>query len=106
MPCSPAFWEGIAMMKLLQAGIVTAVLVVASTTPRAAPPVADAAPFSTSKYGTPVTDDYHWMETPDSRPLASWMRSQNDFTRATLDSIPGRVGLLREVSAAEKLADL
>ena len=66
------------------AGVLAAGLLFPSIT-RAAPPVADVAPFSTSEYGTPVTDDYRWMETPDSGPLASWMHSQNDFTRATLE---------------------
>jgi len=66
----------------------------------AAPPAATVQPVITDYYGTRVVDDYRWMETPGSRPLAAWMRSQNDYTRSLLDAIPGRTALLREITAA------
>jgi prolyl oligopeptidase len=80
------------------------ILAASSASVRAAPPVAEVVPFTTNEYGTPVVDDYRWMEAPDSRPLADWMHAQNDATRATLSSIPGRKDLLREITAADNLA--
>jgi prolyl oligopeptidase len=93
------------MTSHLQAWIGVAALALAATSAsaRAAPPVAQAVPFTTNEYGTPVVDDYRWMETPDSKPLAAWMRAQNAATRATLASIPGRADILKEIAAADNL---
>jgi prolyl oligopeptidase len=66
----------------------------------AAPPAALVRPVTTDYYGTRVVDDYRWMEAPDSRRLAAWMRAQNAYTRSVLDAIPGRAALLRDIDAA------
>ena len=63
-----------------------------------APPVAAVKPVVTNYYGTPVTDDYRWMESPNSPQLAAYMKGQNAYTRAILDSMPGRAALLAEVT--------
>ncbi len=41
-------------------------------------------------FGTEVTDPYRWLEDLKSPEVTSWMRAQNDYTRATLDRIPNR----------------
>jgi prolyl oligopeptidase len=94
------------MVRFHHAWIAAAVMTIAvsSASVRAAPPAAEVVPFTTNEYGTPVVDDYRWMETPDSRPLAVWMHAQNDAARATLASLPGRVDLLKEITAADNLA--
>jgi prolyl oligopeptidase len=75
----------------------------ASFAQTATPPVAPIHPFVTNYYGTLVTDNYRWMETPNSQPLAAYMKGQNTYTRAILDSLPGRAALLREITADNNL---
>jgi prolyl oligopeptidase len=41
------------------------------------------------------------METPGSKPLAAYMKAQNDYTRAMLDALPGRAKLLADMAKAE-----
>lgn len=41
-------------------------------------------------FGTEVTDHYRWLEDLKSPEVSSWMRAQNDYTRAMLDRIPNR----------------
>ena len=82
---------------------VTALLVSTSHLAFAAPPVAAIHPVVTNYYGTDVTDNYRWMEAPGSKPLAAYMKGQNDFTRQQLDAIPGRAGLLKDIAADSNL---
>jgi prolyl oligopeptidase len=84
------------MQKFILAGV--AVLSFIHIAQGASPPVAPVRPVITNYYGTPVIDNYRWMETPDSPELAAYMKGQNAYTRAMLDSIPGRATLLKEVS--------
>ena len=79
---------------------VTPFLLYAAVAKAAVPPVATVQPVTTNYYGAPVTDNYRWMETPGSKPLAAWMKAQNDYTRSFLDRIPGRAALLRDVDRA------
>ncbi len=67
-------------------------------TPPAPPPVAPIHPVVTHYYGTAVTDNYRWMENPHSPELAAYMKGQNAYTRAILDSMPGRIALLKEIT--------
>ena len=53
------------------------------------PPMAPAINHVSTDFGTPVRDDYHWMEKPGSKRLAAFMKQQNAYTRAVLDRIPG-----------------
>jgi prolyl oligopeptidase len=69
----------------------------------AAPPVAPVHPVVTDYYGTNVTDNYRWMETPGSKPLAAYMKGQNDDTRHILNSMPGRAALLKDITADSNL---
>jgi prolyl oligopeptidase len=85
----------LAMRRLLPA---IAAVLLACHAAYAAPPVAPVHPFVTNYYGTPVTDNYRWMESPGSQALAAYMKSQNAYTRAILDSLPGRAALLKEIA--------
>ncbi len=62
------------------------------------PPAAPVVPYVTDYYGAKVTDNYRWMEKPDSKRLAAFMRQQNDNTRAALARIPGRAKLAQEIA--------
>ena len=65
------------------------------------PPAAPVRPVTDDYFGTPVTDPYRWMEAADNPELAAWMKAQSGYTRAVLDSIPGRGALLTEIAQAD-----
>jgi prolyl oligopeptidase len=72
----------------------------------ALPPPAPIHPVTTNYFGTEVTDNYRWMETPGSKPLAAYMKAQNDYTQAMLAALPGRPKLLAEMTKAEDSATI
>jgi prolyl oligopeptidase len=41
-------------------------------------------------YEQPVADPYRWLEDPNSDETADWVKRQNEFTAAYLDSLPDR----------------
>lgn len=65
-------------------------------------PVAPVHPVTNIYWGTPVVDDYRWMEKPGSKRLAAWMKAQNAYTRALLASMPGHEPLLRKIERASR----
>ncbi|MFL6624849.1 MAG: prolyl oligopeptidase family serine peptidase [Vitreoscilla sp.] len=62
-------------------------------------PVAPVRPHTDTYFGTPVVDDYRYMEDLDDPEVKAWMRAQADFTRSQLDVLPGRKPLLERVHA-------
>ena len=65
------------------------------------PPVAPVKPVTDTYFGTTVTDTYRYMEDLASPEVLQWARAQNDYTRATLDAIPGRARLLERIAQLE-----
>lgn len=65
----------------------------------AVPMTARLQPVTDDYFGTKVTDDYRWMENPDDPDWLPFLKSQNAFTRARLDAIPGRAALGQRISA-------
>ncbi len=61
------------------------------------PPVAPVRPVTDTYWGTPVVDNYRWLENLDNSEVQSWMKAQADYTRAVLDSLPGRAELLKRI---------
>jgi prolyl oligopeptidase len=41
-------------------------------------------------HGRPMADPYRWLEDPDSDGTAEWVKGQNEFTGAYLESLPDR----------------
>jgi prolyl oligopeptidase len=41
-------------------------------------------------HGRPIPDPYRWLEDPDSDETADWVKRQNEFTAAYLESLPDR----------------
>ncbi|HEY6685706.1 MAG TPA: hypothetical protein VI094_05795, partial [Propionibacteriaceae bacterium] len=39
-------------------------------------------------HGRAIADPYRWLEDPDSDETADWVKRQNEFTAAYLDSLP------------------
>jgi len=63
------------------------------------PMVARVEPVVDDYYGTKVTDNYRWMENPKDKDWLPFLHSQNDYTRAALNALPGRAELARKISA-------
>jgi prolyl oligopeptidase len=69
------------------------------------PPVAPLRPVTDSYFGTEVVDNYRYMENLDDPEVQAWMKAQAQYTRATLDRLPGRAALLQRIHALNN-ADL
>lgn len=70
------------------------------------PPVAQQKPVTETFFGTQVTDPYRWMEDAKSPEFQAYMKQQSDWTRHTLDQIPGRTALEQRVVALDNAATL
>ena len=62
------------------------------------PPPPAAQPVTETLWGQKVTDDYRFMEKLGPETI-DWMKAEGAYTRALLDSIPGRAALGQRVSA-------
>ena len=68
------------------------------------PPNAPIRPVTDTYYGTKVTDPYRYMENLADPEVQSWMKAQNVYTRAVLDSLPGRQKLLKRITELDESA--
>jgi len=50
-----------------------------------------------SYFAVEVVDTYRWMEDSKSLEFQSWLKAENDYTRASLDALPIRKVLLAEL---------
>jgi prolyl oligopeptidase len=62
------------------------------------PPVAPVRDVVDTYFGVSVHDPYRYMEDLKSPEVAAWIRAQADYTRKTLDRIPGRAALLKQIA--------
>ena len=62
------------------------------------PPVAPVRPVTDTYFGQQVVDPYRYLEDQKSPEVIAFMRGQADYTRAVLDSIPGRQAFAAEMS--------
>ena len=63
--------------------------------------VAPVNPVTDTYFGTPITDNYRYMEDPAAPEVMRWARAQNDRTREVLDAIPARAKLLARIAELE-----
>ena len=76
---------------LRAAALLTAIGLVA-----AEPPPTPMAEHVDRMFGMTFSDPYHWMEDGGAR-FDDWLTAQAAYTRARLDAIPGRAGLLAQL---------
>ncbi len=50
-------------------------------------------------FGTPVEDQYRWLEDDHSEETRKWIVAQNEVTRAFLDRLPGREQIRERITA-------
>jgi len=67
------------------------------TTMRHSPPVAPVRPVTDDYFGTKVVDNYRYFEDLKNPDVQYWMKAQADYTRQSLDSLPGYPALLKRV---------
>ncbi len=61
------------------------------------PPQTPVRPVIDTYWGTPVVDDYRYLESLQDPEVMAWIRAQADYTRAALDRLPGRKALLQRI---------
>ncbi len=66
------------------------------------PPAAPVRPVTNDYFGVQVTDPYRYMENLKDPAVKSWIQAQGKYSRAVLDSIPGRAKLLAEVKTLDE----
>ncbi len=80
--------------------VVTVLLVAALAVPVLAqtkPPAAPVREVTDTYFGQTIVDPYRWMEKADPE-FVQWLRDQNTYSRAVLESIPGRDKLLARLT--------
>ncbi|MHC4421453.1 MAG: prolyl oligopeptidase family serine peptidase [Planctomycetota bacterium] len=72
------------------------------------PPPTPSQPVADVMHGTRIVDDYRWLEAleEDSDEVRAWTTLQNEYTRQTLDDLPGRRELERRLEALMSLPDI
>jgi prolyl oligopeptidase len=65
------------------------------------PPAAKKDPVTDTYFGTTLTDDYRWLEDVKQPEVTDWIKAQADYTKATLDKIPGRDALYNDYIALD-----
>ncbi|RYZ33068.1 MAG: S9 family peptidase, partial [Myxococcaceae bacterium] len=64
----------------------------------AKPAATEKQPVESTYHGTTVADPYQWMESASDPRVQQWTDTQNAYTRATLDKLPGREGLRQRIT--------
>ena len=62
------------------------------------PPAAPVRDVVDTYFGVSVHDPYRYMEDLKNPEVATWVKAQADYTRKTLDRIPGRAALLKQIA--------
>ena len=65
---------------------------------QATPPAAPVRTVTDTHFGVSVPDPYRHLEDMKIPDTVAWIKAQADFTRATLDRIPGRAALLKRIA--------
>src|ERR1022692_1608646 len=73
----------------------------AALTAQSGPPVAERHDVTETFYGQALVDPYRSLEDWHDAKVAQWLKGQDDYTRATLNSIPGREQFLARVKALD-----
>ncbi len=63
----------------------------------AKPPVAPIRTVTDEYFGQKVDDPYRYLDDQKDPQVTTWMKAQADYTRAVLDSMPGRAKLAAEI---------
>lgn len=70
---------------------------------QSAPPATPKRPVTDTYFGKVVVDNYRWLEDTNSPEVQAWFKAQGDYTKRTLDRIPGRDSLVNTFVRYDKL---
>jgi prolyl oligopeptidase len=79
-------------------GLTLTIAAAAAVAQTAPPPAAPVRPVTDDYFSTKVVDNYRYMENLKDPEVQKWMKAQADYTRATLDALPGYAALLKRVA--------
>ncbi|MDQ2932402.1 MAG: prolyl oligopeptidase family serine peptidase [Gemmatimonadota bacterium] len=79
-------------------GLLTTALAASGALAQTMPPKAPVRPVTDDYFGTKVVDNYRWMENLKDPEMQRWMKGQADYTRATLEALPGYAKLLERIA--------
>jgi prolyl oligopeptidase len=65
------------------------------------PPAAERIDVTETFFGQTVTDPYRWLENWREGKAADWLKAQDNYTRSTLNRIPGREKFLARVKSLD-----
>ena len=92
MTSSPIPPFGSALASLALAALATSALA------QSRPPTAPVRDVVDTYFGVSVHDPYRYIEDLKNPEVAAWVKAQADYTRKTLDRIPGRAALLKQIA--------
>jgi prolyl oligopeptidase len=69
------------------------------------PPVAPVRVVTDEYFGQKIDDPYRYLEDQKNADVIAWMKAQADYTRAVLDSMPGRAQWVAEMKKYMNAAD-
>lgn len=78
--------------------LIELLIVTVAVTNAEPPPVAPVRPVTDDYFGTKVVDNYRYFENLKDSEVQKWMKAQADFTRTTLDALPGYQALLKRIT--------
>jgi prolyl oligopeptidase len=73
----------------------------ATLTGASAPPPTERHDVTETFFGQTVTDRYRWLESWHEAKVQVWLKAQDNYTRGTLERIPGREKFLARVKALD-----
>lgn len=91
-------WLAPAALILLATTFWIAMVLAQDPPARKGPPSTRTENVRDSYFGTEVVDPYRWLEDQQSPETRAWIDAQNAYTRAVLDTLPGREKLKRRLT--------
>jgi prolyl oligopeptidase len=85
------------VLSLIAGSLIPAAAVAQSASAPGAQSVAPVRPVTDQYFGVAVSDPYRYMEDLANPEVSAWFKSQNDYTRGALATIPGRDTLLKRI---------
>jgi prolyl oligopeptidase len=89
------------MRRLTLAAIALATLIPALVVAQTKLPPTPVRNVTEEYFGTKVADPYRWLEKTSDPEVVSWMKAQNDYTRAALAKIPAHDQLLERIKSLD-----
>jgi prolyl oligopeptidase len=91
------------LLPLLLASLITPSVIRTQETKRLQPPKTVIGDVKELIHGVEIADPYRWLEDQQSSETRTWIDAQNNYSRALLDSWPGRAALKQRLTGLMKI---